>query len=312
MIASWSLSALTVCLATLTSVSSGSEPTPQATVKPQALTLETIYRSKPYAGQAAKGLEFSHDARYLAYLWNPYGEDGSDLYLHDTTTGQTRRVTSLAIMKAYDTPEALERFQEKAALRDKQQAEAQAQVEAQAAYLTGANVDLEQWEKAAIEVVKKEAAAKKIKDDAEKKKAEAEKKAEDDATGEKKAEKKAEPAKEDSAKTDPAKKDAKPEKEKELWEWRDEVKKKREKDKIKPADLYPGVSTFAWANKASELIFQYRGDLFRVQAADGKVERLTSTDRSERITAYTANDDGYYFIDETKVVKASFTSGRLV
>jgi Tol biopolymer transport system component len=50
---------------------------------------------KSYAGQSAHVINFSHDGRYLAYIWNPFGEVGLDLYLYDTQTGETRRITSL-------------------------------------------------------------------------------------------------------------------------------------------------------------------------------------------------------------------------
>lgn len=304
MIASWTLAGLTVCLAGLGSTQP--EAAPQSTLKPQELTLEKLFRARGYAGQTAREAEFSHDARYLAYLWNPYGENGSDLYVHDTATGQTRRVTSLQIMKAFETPEALERFEKKAAQREKELQEAQAKVEAQAAYLAGAKVDLDQWEKTALEQVKKETADKKAKDEAEKKKVEAEKKTEGETKNGKQEE-----AKVDAPKAD-AKAEKEKEKEKELWEWRDELKKKQEKEKLKPTDLYPGVSAFQWAHKASELIFQYRGDLFRYQAASGQVERLTNTDRPERIASYTADDQGYYFMDGASIIQATFGSGRLV
>ncbi len=270
----------------LTLVASGAQPAAPP-VKPQDLTLEQLYRVKPFAGRIARGMAFSADARYLAYLWNPYGEQGSDLYVHDVQSGQTRRLTSLDIMKAFERPEILERFQKKAEQRDKQQAEAQAKAEAQAAYLAGAKVDLEQWEKAALEQLKKEVAEKKAKEDAQKKDERADKKAD-------------------------AKTDTKPEKEKELWEWRDELKKKQEKDRVKGGDLYPGVSQVAWAHKANELLFGYRGDLFRCQVETGRIERLTSTDRGEGLVGFTAGDEGYLLQDGQSLVKVDFARGRQV
>jgi dipeptidyl-peptidase 4 len=255
---------------------------PDAPAQARGLTLEQVYRVKPYLGQAARGMEFSHSRKFLAYLWNPYGENGSDLYVHDVAAGQMRRLTSLDLMKAYDAPEDLARFLKKATQKETQDAERQAQFEAQQAYLNGAKVDLGQWEKAQIELLKKETAEKKAKEDAVKK-------------------------------TETDKPDVKPEakkekeKEKEDWEWRDELKKKLEKDKLKPGDLYPGVSAFVWAHNGDELIFQYRGDLFRYLALTGKVERLTMSDRQERIVAYTPGDEGYFFADESRVFKASFS-----
>jgi dipeptidyl-peptidase-4 len=257
-------------------------------VKPRDLTVEQLYRVKPYQGRAAASLEFSRSGRYLAYLWNPYGVDGTDLYVVDTATGETKRVTSIDAMKQYDAPEDIERFLKKHELKDKQDAERQAQYEAQAAYIDGKAVDLSQWEKAKIEEMKKEAAEKKVKETA-KKKEEADKKGEVERTGE------------------AAKKDEKKDAEKEDWEWRDDLKKKLEKDAVKPTDLYPGVSSLVWAKDGDELIFTYRGDLFRYQAAKGAIQRLTMSDRSERPLRYVAGDDGYFYADGNGVFRASFS-----
>jgi hypothetical protein len=100
-------------------------------------------------------------------------------------------------------------------------------------------------------------------------------------------------------------------KQKELWELRDELKKKIAKEKLKPSDLYPGVDYLVWANKRNELIFQYRGDLFRLQAASGKVERLTQTDKAERIVAYRADDKGYIYMDSKSLYSAAFDNSAI-
>jgi dipeptidyl-peptidase-4 len=277
--------------------SADAQPAAPALLKPQDLTLERLYRAKPYRGTDAKELRFSHDARYLAYLWNPFGELGTDLYIHDTQTGQTRRVTSLETMRGFDAPEDLARFQRKAAQREREFAERQQRMEQQAAYLAGAKIDLGAWERDAIEQVKKEFLDKKARDEA-LKKAEAERLGDDKKDLDKKD-------------GDKAEADKSKDKDKELWEWRDELKKKLARDKLKASDYYPGVESLVWAHKKDELIFQYRGDLFRVQAASGALERLTQTDRNERIVDYTVADDGYVYMDETRVLRASFASGRV-
>jgi hypothetical protein len=71
--------------------------------------------------------------------------------------------------------------------------------------------------------------------------------------------------------------------------------------------IYPGVASYVWANKKSELIFQYRGDLFRLQASSGKIERLTQTDKPERIVAYQADDKGIFIW-----MKNACTAQRLI
>ncbi len=270
-------------------------------VKAADLTLEQVFRSKSYAGQSARLIHFSHDARYLAYVWNPFGEVGSDLYVHDTQTGETKRITSPAIMKAYDAPEVWDKFDKKFQQREKEEAERQAKAEAQAAYLRGEKVDLFQWENAALEELKKELADKKAKEAAKKAEADAEAAQEKAAAG--KADAKASSDKKDNK--------ADSDKAKELWELRDELKKKINKNKLKAGDLYPGVDQLVWANKKNELIFQYRGDLFRLQASSGKIERLTQTDKAERIVAYQANDKGYIYMDDRRLYSASFDSSAI-
>ncbi|MDR2696863.1 MAG: prolyl oligopeptidase family serine peptidase, partial [Holophagales bacterium] len=306
MVGHWLAFGLAVCLVGLPGSQQAGKASAQQ-IKPEELTMEKLFRARSYAGQQARGASFSHQDRYLAYLWNPYGENGSDLYIYDTQNGQTKRVTSLDLMKSFDAPETIERFQKKAAEREKQLDESQAKVDAQAAYLTGAKIDLDKWDKAAIEVLKKEAAEKKAKAEAEKQKAEAEKKnAEAD---KKRAEGTNDADKGDAKKSDDS---SKQEKEKELWEWRDELKKKQEKDSIKPGDIYPGVTSFSWAHSADELIFVYRGDLFRYIVATGEMDRLTNTDRTERLIGYAQGDDGYLFQDGTSIFLVNFNSGRQV
>lgn len=283
-----------------------------AKINPADLTLEQVFRAKPYAGQAAKVISFSHDGRYLAYVWNPFNEIGSDLYVHDTQTGETRRITSPALMKTFDAPEVWDRFEKKAKQKEKEETERQAKAEAHAAYLRGEKVNLQQWEEAGLEEVKRELADKKARDA--KKKAEADAEAAKEKAAEKAAAKSAGTndttvAKADEKKETKAEKDS--DKQKELWELRDELKKKIAKEKLKPSDLYPGVDYLVWANKKNELIFQYRGDLFRLQAANGKVERLTQTDKAERIVAYRADDKGYIYMDSKSLYSAAFDNSAI-
>ena len=273
-----------------------------AKIKPSELTLEQVFRAKSYTGQQAKFLHFSHDGRYLAYAWNPFGELGADLYVYDTQTGVSKRITSPLVMKAFDAPEVWDRFEKKEKQKNKEEAERQAKAEAQAAYLRGENVNLKQWEEADLAQIKVELAEKKAK--------EAAKKAAADAEAAK--EKAAEAASATTSTTADASdkkddiKEAKADADKEIWELRDELKKKNEKEKLKPSDLYPGIENLVWANKKNELIFGYRGDLFRLFADSGKIERLTQTDKAERIVAYNADDKGYIYMDDKSLYSASF------
>ncbi|MBI3714108.1 MAG: hypothetical protein HY253_14265, partial [Burkholderiales bacterium] len=256
---------------------------PIKAMKAKDLTLEQLFRAKSYFGKTASLLHFSHDARYLAYAWNPYGEEGNDLYLYDSEAGKTTRITSPAVMRNYDAPEDWDRFDKKLKQKEKEQAERQAKAEAQAAYLRGEKVDLLQWENAAIEELKRELAEKKTKELAEKA----------------------------EQKTDANKTEKKQDKEKELWELRDELKKKLAKEKLKANDLYPGIENLVWAKQGNELIFQYRGDLFRLQADTAQIERLSKTDKVERIVSYNADDSGYLYMDDKRIYETNFAKGQL-
>ncbi|HEY1131178.1 MAG TPA: prolyl oligopeptidase family serine peptidase [Roseateles sp.] len=282
-----------------------SATTPLQAQTPAAVpTLEQLFRAEPYRGEPAKDAAFSRSGRYLAYLWNPFGEPGTDLWVHDTKTGKTQRVTSPEVMAAFEAPEDLARFDKKLRQRQAEYAERQAREVAQQAYLRGDKVDLSQWETAAIETLKKELAEKKAKDDAQKAADKAEADAEKYAAAVLAAKRAGKPAPAPAAAASAAEK--KDEKEKELWELRDELKKKLARDKLKPADLYPGPAQFAWARKADELVFQYRGGLYRWKADDKAPALLVATQRELRLVGYTADDSGVLYTDETRVLRAGF------
>jgi dipeptidyl aminopeptidase/acylaminoacyl peptidase len=270
------------------------------------LTLEAMFRAESYRGESAKAQTFSHSGRYLAYLWNPFGEPGGDLYVHDTKMGKTQRVTSAAVMAAFDAPEDIARFDKKLAQKREEQATAQAKEVAQQAYLRGQSVDMSQWEAAAIAKVKIEAAAKKARDDAQKAIDKADAEAEKAAMAALEAKRAGKPVPVVAAASAAA---DKPEKDKELWELRDELKKTLARDKLKATDLYPGASQIVWANQKDELIFQYRGNLFRWVAGEAKIQPLQTTQRELKIVAYTPDDQGYVFSDDKRVLRARFAAG---
>lgn len=210
-------------------------------------------------------------------------------------------------MASFDSPEDLQRFDLKRAQRQKEGDEEQAKTEAEVVYLQGAKVDLAQWEKAAIELLKKEAAEKKLKDDAQKAADKAEAEAEKRAMAElatKRAGKPLPPAPAASAAAPVADVVVK----KEDWEWHDELKKKLAKQKLKPTDLYPGVVQFVWANERDELIFQYRGNLLRWQAGAERFEPLLLTQRNLRAIAYTPGDQGFIYLDEGRLLRSRFAA----
>ncbi|MGN7873002.1 prolyl oligopeptidase family serine peptidase [Roseateles sp. 22389] len=301
----WILTSL--ALATLaTGLGAGEPSLAQTTTAPVAvanrpLTLEQLFRAESYRGESAKDLKFSASGRYVAYLWNPFGEPGSDLYVHDTQTGRTVRVSSPALMGVVETPENLERYARKLKQKRDELAERQAREEAQAAYLRGEPVDLDQWERQAIADLKVELAERKAREDARKA-------AEKAAWGEAPA---AASAPASGASAAEAKKPAKDPKDMALWELRDELKKKREREKLKPEDLYPGVSQFVWASKADELVLAYRGQLLRWKAGADRAEPLLSTGRTLKPVAYAPDDQSLIVQDETRVLRVRLATAGI-
>ena len=265
------------------------------------LTLEQLFRAEPYRGESAKEAKFSASGRYVAYLWNPFGEPGSDLYVHDTQTGKTLRLTSPTLMAAVETPENLDRYAKKLQQKRDELVERQAREEAQAAYLRGEPVDLEQWERKAIEALKVELTERKAREDARKA---AEKAAWGDAPA-------AAAAPASGASAPEAKKPAKDPKDMALWELRDELKKKREREKLKPEDLYPGVSQFVWASKGEELVLAYRGQLLRWKAGSERAEPLLATGRTLKPVAYAPDDQFLIVQDETRVLRVRLATAGI-
>ena len=298
--------ALALALSAAVPLQAQTAATPAATVP----TLEQIFRAEPYRGENAKDAAFSRSGRYLAYLWSPFGEPGADLWVHDTRTGKTTRVTSRQVMAAFEAPEDLARFEKKLKQRQDEYAQRQAREVAQQAYLRGEPVDLSQWEAAQIEALKKELAEKKARDDSQKAADKAEADAEKQAMAALEARRAGKPlppaAPASAASAADGKKTDKAEKDKELWELRDELKKKLARDKLKPGDLYPGAAQFVWAHKADELVFQYRGGLYRWVVGDKAPTPLVATQRELRTVAYTPDDAGFVYMDETRVLRLSF------
>lgn len=71
--------------------------------KDEKLTLERLFPEKSYWGPSATNTGFSHDGRFAAFLYRPYAErrHGNDLYIYDTQTGLSRRITGVSRMAEY-------------------------------------------------------------------------------------------------------------------------------------------------------------------------------------------------------------------
>jgi len=84
-----------------------SQPASAPSTQPakEELKLEDLFPEKSFFGPSASGPAFSHDGVYAAYLYRPYKErrHGSDLWLLDTRTGETRRVTKVSVMAEFQS-----------------------------------------------------------------------------------------------------------------------------------------------------------------------------------------------------------------
>lgn len=71
--------------------------------KPEKLTLDRIFPKKSFFGPSARSTSFSYDGRFAAFLYrsNLERRHGTDLYIHDTKTGQTRRITSVGRLSEF-------------------------------------------------------------------------------------------------------------------------------------------------------------------------------------------------------------------
>ncbi|MCK4888486.1 MAG: hypothetical protein KAS97_01065, partial [Candidatus Aminicenantes bacterium] len=120
------------------------------------ITLEEFYKVRSYFGKSAKGLNFSEDGDYLAFLWNSYNEFGYDLYIYDMKGANMIRVTALDLMRKFNTPEDHEKFIKKGKEKREEEKIALRKFYAQRDYLMGKQVDLSRFEKEEIKKLKAE------------------------------------------------------------------------------------------------------------------------------------------------------------
>lgn len=85
------------------------------------LKFDDIFPRKSWFGRTPSGQEWSHDGRYFAYIWNERDEVGADIWLYDTQTKRSTRVTTPEMMKAFDRDidEAIKQHQERLELLEK-------------------------------------------------------------------------------------------------------------------------------------------------------------------------------------------------
>ncbi|MCK5005014.1 MAG: S9 family peptidase [Candidatus Aminicenantes bacterium] len=256
------------------------------------ITLEEFYKVRSYFGKSAKGLNFSEDGDYLAFLWNSYNEFGYDLYIYDMKGANMIRVTALDLMRKFNTPEDHEKFIKKGKEKREEEKIALRKFYAQRDYLMGKQVDLSRFEKEEIKKLKAELKKKEL----EKKKEESLKKKEKGEIDKKKGDKKDKKKGVDDL---------------EMWELRDKLKEWKDENKVERKDLYPGVSRYSWSKTSNDIIFEYRGDLFFYSIDKGEIRRLTMTDASERLVSFTSSGDGYYYLSGNKLYLVKFNSSYI-
>lgn len=191
------------------------------------LTLEDIFPERSFFGKTARGVQWSHDDRYVAYLWNPDDERGFDIWMYDDRSGGAVRLTSVETFLPFDptAKKTLERYQR-------------------------------------------------------------EKKREEERKG--------------------------------LSE--EERKKLEEQDRREEQELrrrgewapdYAGISEFTWAHTKNEMLFVYKGDIYRLRIGEKEPERLTRTSDAERSPTYTKDDSGFYFQRDAGVYRLRFGSSMI-
>lgn len=85
-------------------------------------------------------------------------------------------------------------------------------------------------------------------------------------------------------------------------------KKKEDEDRKEPLPTYPGISGFEWAKNADEMLFTYKGDIYRLKMGEAKPTRLTQTREAEGQPEYSKDDQGFFFRRGDGVFFMSFNS----
>jgi len=80
--------------------------------KAEGLKFDDLFPKKNFFGKSARAVAWSHDDRYLAYLWNAYDDKGYDLWVYDTKEKKAKRLTSPETFLQFDRDlkEIIERY----------------------------------------------------------------------------------------------------------------------------------------------------------------------------------------------------------
>ncbi len=257
----------------------------EAKAKEEELTLDKIFPEKSFFGPSASGMAFSIDGRWGAYLYRPHIErrHGSDLWLYDTQTGESRRLTSATVLAAFQKPtrdvvrDRIEKAKKAGKLKEKKEdAKPTDAVNGEAKAKSDSEDESQQQDQE-----QKQEQEKNDNDDESKKEQDAEKKS-DDAEKEQT---------NDQVKQDERK-------------WGDWVSEKDADDDKAPR--YQGVSNFTWSPTAQEFLFVSRGDIYRYVVESGEITRLTKTNTSVRDVNYWPDGSAYTYMQGNALYKVTF------
>ncbi len=94
---------LTILLIAMACIPLMGQDATKTKAKTATWTLEEIFPKKSFFGPSARGMAFSDDGRFAAFLYRGYDErrHGNDLWLLDTASGKTERITAVSIMAKY-------------------------------------------------------------------------------------------------------------------------------------------------------------------------------------------------------------------
>jgi len=96
-------------------------------------------------------------------------------------------------------------------------------------------------------------------------------------------------------------------------EYRKTLQERREEQEKKPPKAgYAGIGEVTWAHNSDELMFTYKGDIFRWKVGDKAPSRLTKTSSIEAGVTYNKADDGFFFMRDGSVIRMKFNSAETV
>lgn len=86
---------------------------------------------------------------------------------------------------------------------------------------------------------------------------------------------------------------------------------RKDRDLKEPRKEYAGVSEFTWAHKSNQMLFVYRGDIFKLDIDSADPTRITHTSEGESEPKYTRDDKGLFFSRGSARFRMAFDSASV-